>query len=261
MLGEGLAYNNTVMRRRRGFTLVELMMVIAIISILMAIFLPVIKAVKGAAYAYNASSNVSQLGTATTMYAADSDDTAPPALYWDGAWHGWYGRPLADGTNDPSQGLLASYLKNRQLKDPIYKGKTYFGDGSGFGYNWGYVGGDFDATGNYQNFPFSTNPATMAQIEAPSQTIAFGTSNYFFAPWLAKGDGNNYNYGFISAPQFWAGNPDVDFRHQGNRLVDTANKRITSDGRALFVFLDSHTKSMVMSQVTDDMFQRSVAPK
>src|ERR1700712_3918388 len=107
------------MQRKQAFTLVELLMVIAIISILTAIFFPVIKAVKGAAYAYNASSNISQLGTACTLYASDNEETMPPALYWDGAWHGWYGRPGSDGKNDPAQGLLGSYLKNRRLKGPI----------------------------------------------------------------------------------------------------------------------------------------------
>lgn len=243
--------------RSRAFTLVELLTVIAIISILAAIFFPVIKAVKGAAFAYQASSDIGQLGTALTMYAADADDTCAPAMVWDGAWHGWYGRHRPDGTVDVTQGLFMPYTRNKRMKDAVYRGEPYFGDGSGFGYNWGYIGGDFDATGNYWNFPFSTNPAAMSQIEAPSQTVGFGTSSYFFATWLPHGDGGTYDFGFISAPKFWKGNPDVDFRHQGNKIVDIPDKQVNSDGRAIFAFMDGHTRSMTMTQVKDEMFYRT----
>ena len=62
-------------RSFRGFTLIELLVVIAIIAILAAILFPVFAQAKEAAKKTSCLSNNKQIGTATYMYAQDSDDT------------------------------------------------------------------------------------------------------------------------------------------------------------------------------------------
>ena len=62
---------------KKAFTLIELLVVIAIIAILAAILFPVFAQAKEAAKSTVCLSNMKQLGLATTLYEADSDDVYP----------------------------------------------------------------------------------------------------------------------------------------------------------------------------------------
>ncbi len=77
------------MSKKRGFTLIELMIVIAIIAILAAILFPVFKKAQMKAQQVACMSNVRQLLTAIKMYAQDNDDEVPYALYGDLARSAW----------------------------------------------------------------------------------------------------------------------------------------------------------------------------
>ena len=65
---------------RRGFTLVELLTVIAIISILAALAFPAFARAKASAKQTNCLSNLSQIGRAMLLYMSDYDDVYPQAL-------------------------------------------------------------------------------------------------------------------------------------------------------------------------------------
>lgn len=249
--------------RQRAFTLVELLVVIAIIAILAAILYPVFAQVRSAAYQYNASNAAGQLSRAAILYVSDNEDSFMLATYVEGnSAQAWFGRrdmafPFFDGT----QGLLYPYMK-RIVKDP--RGSNfaeYLGDHSGFGYNWGYIGSDFNVRGDMTGFPNCTNAAHLTELARPADTIVFGTSAYFYAPWMPHGDGKTYDFGFIDPPRFWAGNPDLDFRHIGTKKVDASAKRVTSDGNAVVAFADSHVRSIRMTAVTDTMFERGQVPE
>jgi prepilin-type N-terminal cleavage/methylation domain-containing protein len=64
--------NGSVKARRRGFTLVELPVVIAIIAILAAMLLPTLTAAKEKVRSIQCISNLKQLGLAWTMYPDDT---------------------------------------------------------------------------------------------------------------------------------------------------------------------------------------------
>ena len=66
---------------KKGFTLIELLVVIAIIAILAAILFPVFAQAKLAAKKTADLSNAKQIGTASQIYLADSDDTYPMVVY------------------------------------------------------------------------------------------------------------------------------------------------------------------------------------
>jgi prepilin-type N-terminal cleavage/methylation domain-containing protein len=65
--------------RRKGFTLVELLVVVAIIVILAAILYPVFAATRRAANNATCLSNLKQIGLGVQMYAQDYDESFPAA--------------------------------------------------------------------------------------------------------------------------------------------------------------------------------------
>ena len=65
--------------RQRGFTLIEMLTVIAIVAVLAALLFPVFTNARRSAKKATAISNVRQLATAQLMYAMDSDDR--PTVY------------------------------------------------------------------------------------------------------------------------------------------------------------------------------------
>jgi prepilin-type N-terminal cleavage/methylation domain-containing protein/prepilin-type processing-associated H-X9-DG protein len=66
---------------RRGLTLVELVVVAAIIALLAAIMLPALARVRAKAQAARCASNLRQLTCALIMYASDYDDRLPKSFF------------------------------------------------------------------------------------------------------------------------------------------------------------------------------------
>lgn len=67
--------------RPRGFTLVELLVVIGIIAVLTAILFPVVAGARGKARQTQCLSNVRQITQAMLVYAAEHENRLPPCTY------------------------------------------------------------------------------------------------------------------------------------------------------------------------------------
>lgn len=116
----GMLYNNFPFdRRRRGFTLVELLVVISIIAILMSILLPALSGARGQAKAIVCLSNLKQLGFAFLCYANDYDDYAMPS-YESSTDTYWWGQKLPDGI-DHKKGFIWPYLQSELKKKSVYE--------------------------------------------------------------------------------------------------------------------------------------------
>ena len=116
--------------KKRGFTLVEILVVLAIIAILMAILLPVLSSVREAGRATSCRSNLRQLGQAIQMYAQDWEryprgldvaDKYSPQI--------WAGHPEAGGT------LLADTPLLNIVLEPYVKNKNVWACASDSGYD------------------------------------------------------------------------------------------------------------------------------
>ncbi len=98
---------------RRGFTLVELLIVIAIITVLIGILLPAVQKARDSAARTECANNLRQLGAASMNEALDYGKI-PQAQIVDplGNTRLWYGTVTPAGVVDPSTGFLPKYFES-----------------------------------------------------------------------------------------------------------------------------------------------------
>ena len=72
----------TLKKKKKGFTLLELLVVLAILAILIAIAIPVYKNQKEKAAITAHNANVRVLETAVESYSQDHDGELPGDLHW-----------------------------------------------------------------------------------------------------------------------------------------------------------------------------------
>lgn len=91
-------------RRERGFTLVEILVCVAIIAVLAALMFPVFSRAKNSAKETDAATNLRQIYMAIELYRSDNPDSIPfgtrdemhlPLVYLTDDWEGIPGAPLS----------------------------------------------------------------------------------------------------------------------------------------------------------------------
>ena len=205
----------------RAFTLLELLVVVAIIALLAATLLPVFAQAREKARATSCLSNLRQIGTATLLYAQDYDETLPlyqydTLTYWCGGRNA-LGKPL-----DKTRGLIYPYLKSGDIQRcPSYTGGDNLG-GTGYGINRRLM---------FAPAAYSPTPAALADLSAPAGTILFGDAGIPDFP-VPGQTGETIS---IEPPSDWLPSPTIEFRHQG---------------MACFVFCDGHAKPVRRSDFT-----------
>lgn len=236
------------MPARRAFSLIELLVVVAIIAALAAILMPVLATVKEAAVRSTCASQMRQLGMAGIAYRTDNDGLYVPVYWNDPGWNTWSSWAYAVTYNGRWQHLLEPFTETFTVfncpaarKVPVYGRRGEVLNADEGGYKRGAArGGGLPGwptcltalnSANWGRAGTWSNPGPMNEVKAASYlrsvlaTARLDRCPVFF-------DGMWQNDGTNHLQNQWG----VYFPHRGRR--------------ATMVFHDGHAESRPQSDVT-----------
>ena len=232
------------MIRQRGFTLIELMVVIAIIVVLAALVLPVFATARHASKSSVCASNLRQLTKATCLYVQDYDESFPLAFYrasgelgaclrtvWGSLapYLGDYRVVLCPADEQPTD--LTAFRTARPITTPLCSGEPL----------WASLMPNWCLMVNAATYP-EVPPVNLAQLPFPAST------GFWFDGWLGAGTSSG---GFepISG---------IEPRHGPrmripDRVFTSEESRYYGRGQASFV--DGHVRAF-MARLRPDAVRR-----
>ncbi|MCA9255146.1 MAG: type II secretion system protein [Phycisphaerales bacterium] len=227
-------------RQHAGFTLLELLVVMAIVAILLSLLLPALSTARREGMSVSCGSKLRELGHSLAMYASDYEGRMMPAAYWSFATIGTGPVVYWWGTNestivDHERGFVWPYLQSRLERSGIYECPeqpwgSYLPQGaaggvtSTYGYNGYYLSPEYTPGWGFQIA--GRRWQSMSSVRDPSRVFAFGDAA------IDLGADTPHNNALLDPPQLFDGggwqtnsSPTSSFRHRG---------------KAQFVHVDGH---------------------
>lgn len=223
---------------KRAFTLLELLVCVALISLLLALTLPGLARARASARAAACGSNVRQLAIAVQMYAQENRGLCVPgASDFLANLHRWHGERATttvpfDGTRGPLLPFLGGEQTIRSCPsfEPEAGGTLAFERGcGGYGYNNAYLGVRLR---HARTGPLAIETdrlgAALDRVPQPAATLMFAD-----AAFLTTG---LVEYSFAE-PRFHPttgtrADPSIHFRHLRRASVAWADGHVTRESRA-----------------------------
>ena len=188
-------------RVRSGFTLVELMVVVSVISVLITLMVPALSKTQEAAHSIKCRSNLRQMAIAAAVYVEDHNGRYPKAQ--EGGNITWeISRVTVSGVDRLVPGELWEGHGTIEIQQcPSYHGPdnwVFDSPYSGYNYNTSYIGHGMGED--------ISEPVRESQIRNPKETALFGDGGW-----------SNGANKFMRAP--WPNPADVSFtdRHSGTQ--------------------------------------------
>jgi prepilin-type N-terminal cleavage/methylation domain-containing protein len=215
--------------RRTAFTLIEMLVVLAIIALLLGLMMPVLSGARRQGSAAACLARLQQLGHAFTMYANDYNDRCMPLAYWTFERVGrgpavyWWGTNDRGGV-DHTRGFVWPYLRSRLKENSVFECPaqpwgSYRPQGaarsvtSTYGYNGYYLSPQHTPGWGSQ---IGHRPwLNLGRVRSPSQVFAFADTL------LDMGGEQPLNNALLDPPRLFTGggwsdnpSPTTSFRHE-----------------------------------------------
>lgn len=212
------------MKRRKGFTLLELLVVIGIVSLLIGLMLPALSQAGQEGERSVCASNLRQMAIAALAYASSSEGRFP--LAWElnrseGVLYVW---DITMRGDIPEPGLLWSGSGDIKVHQcPSFTGKANTdAPYTGYNYNASYLGGYRCVKDGF--VVQEKKSASLDQIQNPSQCALFGDGEY-------GGGANKY----MRSPELGALDTDISANSAGTQCL-------RHGGKTNVAFCDGHVE-------------------
>jgi prepilin-type N-terminal cleavage/methylation domain-containing protein/prepilin-type processing-associated H-X9-DG protein len=236
---------NRMLNVHPAFTIIELLVCVAIVAVLAALLFPVFAQAREAARKVSCTSNLRQLGIAHTLYAQDYDQTLAPTFT------GTNGGTRLDGKSVRWMTLVFPYVRNRAVyscpnsrlkyEPPSPKKPVSFDDGA-YGINAAYAHARSNKTGQSLRYPTGL---PLAAIPLPTETVALTDGGGYSEFVWGDTTGSTSPRLFLHSKPPLLGSEHLT--NNGQRLTFAINGR--HNGGAVFAFCDGHSKWLPLTQV------------